>query len=73
MSMNNDDGMILTGETEELGEKPDPVLLCPKILHGPTWARRWPSSTPVTYLRLNFGECSERYVTRTGLYCGYSN
>jgi hypothetical protein len=29
MSMESHEGMILTGEIEELGEKPVPVLLCP--------------------------------------------
>jgi hypothetical protein len=38
--MENDGGMILTGETEELGEKPVPVSLCPpQIPHGLTRAR----------------------------------
>jgi hypothetical protein len=33
--MENDGGMILKGKTEELGEKPVPVLLCPpQIPHG---------------------------------------
>jgi hypothetical protein len=40
MSLESDGGMILTGETEELGEKPVPVPLCPPhIPHGLTWAR----------------------------------
>jgi hypothetical protein len=29
MSIKKDGGMILTGETEEVEEKPVPVLLCP--------------------------------------------
>jgi hypothetical protein len=29
MIMEKDGGMILTGKTEELGEKPVPVSLCP--------------------------------------------
>jgi hypothetical protein len=40
MSFESDGGMILTGETEELGEKPVPVRLCPpQIPHGLTRAR----------------------------------
>jgi len=31
-------GVILTGETEEFGEEPVPVALCPiKILHELSW------------------------------------
>jgi hypothetical protein len=38
--MENDGGMILTGESEKLGEKPVPVPLCPpQIPHGLTRAR----------------------------------
>jgi hypothetical protein len=38
--LEKDGGMILAGETEELGEKPVPVPLCPpQIPHGLTWAR----------------------------------
>jgi hypothetical protein len=29
MNMENDGGIIVTGKTEELGEKPVPVPLCP--------------------------------------------
>jgi hypothetical protein len=29
MSLESDGGMIFTGKTEELGEKPVPVPLCP--------------------------------------------
>jgi hypothetical protein len=37
MSMKNDGGMMLTGETEKLGEKTGPVPLCPpQIPHGLT-------------------------------------
>jgi hypothetical protein len=40
MSLESDGGMILTGETEELGEKPVPVSLCPpQITHGLTRTR----------------------------------
>jgi hypothetical protein len=40
MSMERDSGMVLTGETEELGEEPVPVPLCPpQIPHGLTRAR----------------------------------
>jgi hypothetical protein len=40
MSLESDGGIILTGETEELGEKPVPVPLCPpQIPHGLTRAR----------------------------------
>jgi hypothetical protein len=38
--MENDGGMILTGETEEIVEKPVPVpLYSPQIPHGLTRAR----------------------------------
>jgi hypothetical protein len=38
-SMQSHGGMTLTGEPEELGEKPVPVPLCsPQIKHGLTWA-----------------------------------
>jgi hypothetical protein len=38
--MENDGGMMLRGKTEELGEKPVPVPLCPpQIPHGLTRAR----------------------------------
>jgi hypothetical protein len=34
MSLESDGGIILTGETEELAEKPVPVPLCPpQIVH----------------------------------------
>jgi hypothetical protein len=40
MSMENNDGMILTVETEKLGEKPVLVPLCPpQVPHGLTQAR----------------------------------
>jgi hypothetical protein len=45
MSLKSDGGMILTGETEELGEKPVPVTLCPpQIPHGLTQAQTWASA-----------------------------
>jgi hypothetical protein len=49
MSMESHGGLILTGETEELEEKPVPVPLCPsKILDGLTWrepgSHRWQAS-----------------------------
>jgi hypothetical protein len=40
MSMENDCGMILTGKTEELGEKPVPApLFPPQMPHGLTRAQ----------------------------------
>jgi hypothetical protein len=40
MSVDSDGGMILTGKTEELGEKPVPVpLFPPQISHGLTQVR----------------------------------
>jgi hypothetical protein len=40
MSMDRHGGMILTGETLEIGEKPVPASLCPlQIAHGLTQAR----------------------------------
>jgi hypothetical protein len=40
MSLESGGGMILTGETEGLGEKPVPVPLCPQqIPHGLTGLR----------------------------------
>jgi hypothetical protein len=49
--MENDGGMILTGENEELGEKPVPVPLCPpQIPHG--LARERTRASAVTDRRL---------------------
>jgi hypothetical protein len=40
MSLESDGGLILTGKTDELGEKPVPVSLCsPQIPHGLIRAR----------------------------------
>jgi hypothetical protein len=39
ISMERHGGMILTGEIEELGQKPVPVPLCSQIPHGLTRAR----------------------------------
>jgi hypothetical protein len=40
-------GMVLTGDTEEIGEKPVPVPLCPpQIPHGPNRMR-----TPASEMR----------------------
>jgi len=51
MSLESDGGMILTGETEELGEKPVPVPLCPpQIPYGLT--RAWTRVFAVTGRRL---------------------
>jgi hypothetical protein len=53
MSMESHGGMILTGKTEELGEKPVPVPLCPpQIQHGPTRARTRASAVRNTFLNM---------------------
>jgi hypothetical protein len=48
--------MILTGETEGLGEKPVPVPLCPpQITRGLTWAQSWASAfCPQSLLRISY-------------------
>jgi hypothetical protein len=46
MSMDSHGGMMLTGETEELREKPVPVPFYPQIPHGLTWAQTWASVAP---------------------------
>jgi hypothetical protein len=45
MSMENHGRMIITGETEELGEKSVPLPLYPhQVPHGLTWAWTWASA-----------------------------
>jgi hypothetical protein len=42
LSLESEVGIILTGETEELREKPGPVTLCPpQIPHKLTRAQTW--------------------------------
>jgi hypothetical protein len=46
-------GMILMGKTEEFGENPVPVPLCPpQIPHGLTWVRTWASTVGGRWLTI---------------------
>jgi hypothetical protein len=51
VSLESDGGIIhLRGKTEELGEKPVPVPLCPpQIPYGLTRARIWPATNDLSH------------------------
>jgi hypothetical protein len=75
MSMENYGGMILTGETKELGEKTIPVPLCPQqILHGLTRvsvvrSRRLPESWHRRRLEDNTNWFLKKYGGKVQIVC----
>jgi hypothetical protein len=67
MSMENGGGMILTGKTEELEEKPAPLPLCPQISRGANPGLR--GERPDTNRLSNGTAQTYRHVETPGTHC----